>query len=201
MNPLTFQHSCALRTFLDQKLQHFVLHEPQIYQMSSIYVLRKSHISIIFAFGNPNTVAAWKWTTCPFGVFPCVEAIFVQFEANPCDEEFRLFMGAAQTHRVLFDTHYGPIRTPKTLHFLRKMLNFDANNTTNFGKNKRTNGSIFTHVHPNTLIFSSVFVPREPTQPEKSPGLPCVSLEPELRNRLIGICGTPTPQKTTNAGV
>ena len=146
--------------------------------------------------GTPILWLRGNGTTCPFGVFPCVEAVFVQFEANPCDEEFRLFMGAAQTHRVLFDTHYGPICTPKTLHFLRKMLNFDANNTTNFGKNKRTNGSIFTHVHPNILIFSSVFVPREPTQPEKSPGLPCVSLEPELRNRLIGICGPPTPQNT-----
>ena len=46
-NPLNFHHFCALRTFLDLKIQHFVLHEPQIYQMSSIYVLRQPHISNI----------------------------------------------------------------------------------------------------------------------------------------------------------
>ena len=67
--------------------------------------------------GTPILWLRGNGTTCPFGVFPCVEAIFVQFEADPCDEEFRLFMGAAQTHRVLFDTHYGPICTQKTLHF------------------------------------------------------------------------------------
>ena len=71
-----FQHSCALRTFL-LKIKYFVLHEPQTYQMSSIYVLRQPHISNIFLLsGTPILWLRENGTICPFGVYPCVEAIF-----------------------------------------------------------------------------------------------------------------------------
>ena len=94
---------------------------------------------------------------------------------------------------VPFDPHHGPFHTPNTL----KMSNFETKNTIKPGKKaKRTNGSIFTHVHPNKLMFSSVFVLREPTQPKKSPSLPCASLEPKLRNTSIRIYSLPIPQNT-----
>ena len=112
----------------------------------------------------------------------------------------------------LFGRHFGswwvlpkltvcPVRHPlwpSTLqkHVLKGNCPIDAKNTTKRGKNKRTNGSIFTHAHPNILIFSSVFVLGKPHSQKKSPSLPCASLEPELRNRLIRICGPRTPQNT-----
>ena len=61
-------------------------------------------------------------------------------------------------------------------------------------KNKRTNGCVFTHAHPNILKISSVLCSGNPHNQKTSPSLPCASLEPELRNRLIRICGPPTPQ-------
>ena len=64
---------------------------------------------------------------------------------------------------------------------------------------ERTKGQMvpFSRMYiPLYSYFPRVFVLREPTQPKKSPGLPCVSLEPELRNRLIRICGPPTCQNT-----
>ena len=107
-----------------------------------------------------------------------------------------LWVPPNQTRRVLFDTHDGPFYTPKTLRFKGKCPILTRKILQNLGKNKRTNGSILTHALPNILIFSSVFVLREPTQPKKSPGLPCASFEPELCNKLIRICGPPTPQNT-----
>ena len=42
------------------EIQHFVLHEPQIHQMSSIYVLRQPHISNIFCFREPQCCGCVK---------------------------------------------------------------------------------------------------------------------------------------------
>ena len=55
--------------------------------MSSIYVLQQPHISkIILLSGTPIVWLREDRTICPFGVFPCVEAIFRPIWANPCDE-------------------------------------------------------------------------------------------------------------------
>ena len=45
-----------------------------------------SHLQHFLLSGTPILWLRENGTICPFGVFPCVEAIFVQFEANPCDE-------------------------------------------------------------------------------------------------------------------
>ena len=101
----------------------------------------------------------------------------VQFEANPCDEADYGLVGFP-----LFCRHFGYLwLLPKltvsfstlimALSTLQKyfVLKENAKNTTKLGKNKRTNVSIFTHALPDMLIFSSVFVLREPTQPKKVP--------------------------------
>ena len=69
-------------------------------------------------------------------------------------------------------------------------------------QNKRTNGSIFTHALPNILIFYSVFVLREPTQPKKIPRFAmCIfgtwvaqQVESDLRPAN-------SPKRATDAGV
>ena len=49
------------------KIQHLVQHK---------CASATSHLQHCFAFGNPNTVAVWKWNHVSFWCFPCVEATF-----------------------------------------------------------------------------------------------------------------------------
>ena len=179
--------------------------------MSSIYVLRQPHISSIVLLSGTPIVAAWKWNHLSFWrFFPCLEVIFGPLWGQSlwwgrlwsCWFSlvlwaFRLFMGPAQAHRLSL------LKTPTSWPFQHSKhaqhVQFWRENTIKPGnKNaKRANGSIFTHVHPNKLMFSSAFVLREPTQPKKSPSLPCASLEPKLRNTSIRIYSPPIP-KTRN---
>ena len=161
-----------------------------------------------FAVGNPNCgcvkmepfmllalfplFRSYVWSTLRpipvmrpivvFLVFPCLVGISAVYGCCP------------SSPFVSFDPLHGPFHTPNTL----KKSNFDAENTIKPGDTnaKRTNGSIFTLVHPNKLMFSSVFVLWEPTQPKKSPSLPCASLEPKLCNTSIRIYSPPIPQNT-----
>ena len=139
-NPPNF-HFCALRTFLDLKIHHFVLHESQSYQMSSIYVLRQPHISrIFFCCLEPQYCGCVKMG--PFvllALFPLLRSHFwpiwgqsvvrplVVLLVFPCFVGISAVYGSRPNSPfVLSDPHDGPCYTPKTLRFKGMISNFDA---------------------------------------------------------------------------
>ena len=142
--------------------------------------LRQPHISNIFVSGTPILWLRENGTTCPFRVFslcrsnfcpilipiPVMRPILVLLAFPLFCRHFSCFWVLPKL-TVSFSTPIIALSTLPKHYILRKMPNFDAKTTTKLGKNKRTNGSIFTHAHPNILIFSSVCVLREPTQPKK----------------------------------
>ena len=109
-------------------------------------------------------------TICPFGFFPLfysnlwpnLRSILLM---RPIVVSLRfplLYIGISagfgvlepRTHRCLFQAQIWPCLTPKTLRLKGKIANFEAKSTIQLGKkNKRTNGSIFMHVHP-PLIYT-----------------------------------------------
>ena len=173
-NPLNFHHFYALRTFLDLKLQHYVLHEPQIYQMSSIYVVRQPHVSKYCASVKMEPFVFWRFSLCRSNFLsnlrpiPVTRPIMVLL-AFPCFVGISAVYGCCPNSPCPFRHPLWPFLHQKH-YILKEMPKLNAKNTTKLGgKNKRTNGSIFTHALPNILIFSSVFVLREPTQPRQLP--------------------------------
>ena len=78
-NPPEFPAFLCFENLPRPKIQHFVLHEPQIFQMSSIYVLRRPHISNIVFFREPQCCGCVKMEPFVFlTFFLCVEGIFYQ---------------------------------------------------------------------------------------------------------------------------
>ena len=118
-----------------------------------------SHLPHYFAFGNPKTVAAWKWNHLSFWRFSLCRSKFCPIWGQSlrwgrlwfcwffsCFVGISAVVGAAQTHRVLLDTHYGPFYTPKTLRFKGKCpIVTQKKPYKTWKQNKRTNGQC-THV-------------------------------------------------------
>ena len=101
-------------------------------------------------------------------------------------------MGPAQTRRLSFST---PIMALSTLqkHVLKGKCPIDAKILQNVGQTK---GQMvpFSRMHiPICSCFPAVLCSGNPRN-LKNPSLPCASLEPELHNSLIRICGPRTPQ-------
>ena len=167
-----------------------------------------------FAVGNPNCgcvkmepfillalfplFRSYVWST--LRPIPAMRPIVV-FLVFPCFIGISAVYGSCPSSPfVSFDPHHGPFHTPNTL----KMSNFDANNTIKPGNTnaKKTNGSIFTHVHPNKLMFSSVFVLREPTQPQKIPKFAmCIFGTQVAQHVNSDLQPANSPKHATDAGV
>ena len=167
--------------------------------MSSIYVLRQPHIST----GTPMLWLRENGTICPFGVFPCVEAIFCRI-LRPIP-----VMRAIMVLLVfpLFCRHFGCLwvlpkltvsfSTPiMALSTLQKHYVLKENAQLWREKYYKTWENVSRMHFPIYSYFPSFLCSGNPHNLKKSPGLPCASLELELRNRLIQICGPPTPQNT-----
>ena len=181
--------------------------------------LRYIKCPAFMCFGNLTSPSFWLsgtpilWlrengATCPFG-WHSVEATFVQFEANPCDEADSGLVGFSLVCRYfgclwvlpkLTVSFLTPIMALSTFqkHYIWKenaqFWGYKYYNTWEEQKDKwfhfHTCTSQYTH------LFHNFCAPGTHTTKKTSPGLPCASLEPELRNKLIRICGPPTPQNT-----
>ena len=155
----------------------FLLHDSQIYQMSSIYVLRQPHISSIFL--PPGTPILWlhaDGTICPLAFFPLFRSHFgsylrpipvmrpiVVLLVFPLVVGISAVYGSCPNSRfVLFDPHHGLSTLQK--HYVLKgqfrILTRKYYETWEMPQGKFV--SIFTHVHPNILIFSSVLCSGNP---------------------------------------
>ena len=119
-----FLMPCELKSAQDPSL--FVC-TSNISNVQLLCALATSHLQHFSLSGTPILWLRENGTICPFGVFPCVEAIFVQFEANPVMRPimvlfvFPLFCRHFGCWWVLpqltvcpFRHPYGPFYTPKT---------------------------------------------------------------------------------------
>ena len=214
-NPLNFQHSCVLRTFLDLKIQHFVLREPQIYQMSSILCFDNLTSPTCFCFrgGTPVLWLRENGTICPFGVFPCVEAIFCPIWGQslwwgqlwscwffPCFVGISAVYGCCPNSPCPFRHPLCPFYTPKPLRLRFKgKCPILRKKRQNLGKKAKDK---WFHFHACTSQYAHIL------QHFCAPGTHTTLKIPRFAMcifgtwvtqhcyRLIRICGPPTPQNT-----